>query len=161
MALQKIIIQRYKPEDAQALASIYYNTIHQINIQHYTEEQVNVWAPKSWLNGGNRWSERFEKTKPLVAVIGEEVVGFVEFEPNGHIDCFYTHHQYIGKGIGSALMNTVFEIAKENGIKRIFVEVSITAKPFFEKQGFITIKEQQVDLRGTMFTNYQMEKHLI
>ncbi len=31
------------------------------------------------------------------------IVGFAEFEPNGHIDCFYCHHEWIGYGIGHAL----------------------------------------------------------
>ncbi|MCE2983291.1 MAG: hypothetical protein LW832_06965 [Parachlamydia sp.] len=45
----EICIREYQPEDVQALANIYYNTIHRINIQHYTKEQVDVWAPKSSL----------------------------------------------------------------------------------------------------------------
>jgi hypothetical protein len=44
---KEISIREYRPNDIQALANIYFNTIHKINIQHYTEEQVNVWAPKS------------------------------------------------------------------------------------------------------------------
>ena len=39
----EISIRDYQLEDVQALANIYYKTIHGINIQHYTEEQVNVW----------------------------------------------------------------------------------------------------------------------
>jgi len=33
---KEISIRDYRPEDVQALANIYYNTIHRINIQHYT-----------------------------------------------------------------------------------------------------------------------------
>ena len=52
----KICIREYQPEDTQKLANLYYNTVHQINIQDYTEEQVNAWAPasnqepKDWAN---------------------------------------------------------------------------------------------------------------
>lgn len=159
MTLQKTIVRKYKPEDSQDLADIYYNTIHQINIQHYTEEQVKAWAPKDALESSG-WGEKFEKTKPLVAVIGEIIVGFVEFEPNGHIDCFYCHHKYIGCGVGSTLMESLYEIAIQKEIKRIFAEVSITARPFFEKQGFTVTEEQTVVLRGVKFINYKMEKYL-
>jgi len=41
----KILLRNYRTEDTQAIASIYYNTIHRINIQHYTKEQVDEWAP--------------------------------------------------------------------------------------------------------------------
>ncbi len=159
MTFQKIIVREYKPEDSQALADIYYNTIHQINIQHYTEEQVKVWAPENSLESSG-WTKKFEKTKPLVAMIGEIIVGFVEFEPNGHIDCFYCHHKYIGCGVGSTLMASVYEIAIKKEIKRIFAEVSITARPFFEKQGFTVAEEQTVILLGVKLINYKMEKYL-
>ena len=160
MTLQKIIVRNYRPEDSQALADIYYNTIHKINIQHYTEEQVKVWAPETSLESG-RWAKKFEKTKPLVAMMDEIIVGFVEFEPNGHIDCFYCHHKYIGCGVGSKLMASVYEIAIQKEIKRLFAEVSITARPFFEKQGFAVTEEQTVVLHGVKLINYKMEKYLI
>lgn len=157
MTPKKIMTREYKPEDVQALANIYYNTIHQINIQHYTDEQVEAWAPQASLETQG-WKKKFEKSQPLVALIGETVVGFAEFEPNGHIDCFYTHHEHIGCGIGSALMAAIFNRAAHKKIRRIFVEASITAKPFFEKQGFTVIEEQQVDIHGIKLTNYKMEK---
>lgn len=159
MALQKITIRDYKPEDAQALANIYYHTIHQINTEHYTEEQVSVWAPESSLNE-TKWQKKFEKTKPLVATASGQAVGFAEFEPDGHIDCFYCHHNWIGRGVGSALMSAIYEKAAQLGIRRIFAEVSITAKPFFERHGFITVTEQTVVLDGVGLTNYKMEKVL-
>ena len=159
MTSQKIIVRKYKPEDSQDLADIYYNTIHLINIQHYTDEQIKVWAPDTSLES-SEWAKKFEKTKPLVAMIGEIIVGFVEFEPNGHIDCFYCHHNYIGCGVGSILMKSVYEIAIQKEIKRIFAEVSITARPFFEKQGFTVIEEQTVVLHGVKLINYKMEKYL-
>jgi len=46
---KEIVIRDYRPEDVLALANIYYNTIHKINIQHYTEEQIDVWAPATSL----------------------------------------------------------------------------------------------------------------
>ena len=93
-------------------------------------------------------------------MIGEIIVGFVEFEPNGHIDCFYCHHKYIGCGVGAKLMASVYEIAIQKEIKRIFAEVSITARPFFEKQGFVVAEEQTVVLHGVKLINYKMEKYL-
>jgi putative acetyltransferase len=56
-------------------------------------------------------------------------------------------------------MNAIYEKAKQKGILRIFVEVSITALPFFEKHGFTTTKEQTVVLEGVQLTNYKMEKN--
>lgn len=158
MGSKEITIREYKAEDAQDLAKIYYHTIHEFNIRDYTQEQVNVWAPKSSLET-TYWSKKLEISKPFVAILDNVVVGFAEFELDGHIDCFYCHHQWIGHGIGHALMNAIYEKAKQKNILRIFAEVSITARPFFEKQGFITTKEQTVVLEGVELTNYKMEKN--
>lgn len=155
----RISVRDYCPEDTQALAEIFFNTIHRINIKDYTQEQVDVWAPESSLEGDG-WKKKFLRTNPIVAVVGDKVVGFAEFEPNGHIDCFYCHHEWIGKGVGFALMSEIFRRANNSDIDRIFSEVSITAKPFFEKQGFIVVSEQTILLKGVELTNYKMEKRL-
>ena len=47
----EISIRNYRPEDTQALANIYFHTIHLINIKHFTQEQVDVCAPESSLEG--------------------------------------------------------------------------------------------------------------
>jgi putative acetyltransferase len=156
---QQIIVRKYQPEDTQALAHIFFNTIHLINSKDYTKEQVDVWAPITSLDG-ERWSKKFLRTNPFVAVVGREIVGFAEFEPNGHIDCFYCHHEWIGKGVGSSLMRKIHEEARQQKIDRIFSEVSITAKPFFERHGFATICEQTISRNGVELINYKMEKFL-
>lgn len=154
---EKISIRKYIAEDAQDLANIYYNTIHLINIRDYNQQQVDVWAPETSKEIA-RWLKKFERTNPFVAIINNKVVGFAEFEPNGHIDCFYCHHEWIGHGVGSALMKAIDEAAYQQGIKHIFAEVSITAKPFFDRCGFATVTQQTVEIKGVFLTNYKMEK---
>lgn len=99
----EISIRDYQPEDVQTLANIFYHTIHRINTQHYTEEQVDVWAPATSLETEG-WAKKFPKTKPIIATVGDEIVGFAEFEPNGHIDCFYCHHDLMIIGNTAILM---------------------------------------------------------
>lgn len=154
--MTEVFIRQYQPSDCEDLAKIYYNTIHTINTKDYTEAQVNAWAPTTTLQTLG-WAKKWEKLLPWVALIAEKRVGFVEFEDNGHIDCFYCHHEYQGKGVGKALMNHVKHVARKNSIPRIWAEVSITAKPFFEHQGFKVMKQQTVNVRGVDLTNYVME----
>lgn len=154
--MNKIVVRSYKRSDCSELAKIYYNTIHKVNIKDYNEDQVNAWAPASSLQLTG-WSKKWEKLPPWVAIINEQIVGFTEFENSGYIDCFYCHYQYQGKGIGKALMKHIKNIANDNGISRIWAEVSITAKPFFESQGFRIIKKQMVNLRGVKLVNFVMD----
>ncbi|MEM7070212.1 MAG: GNAT family N-acetyltransferase [Pseudomonadota bacterium] len=140
-----------------SLASIYYHTIHHINSRDYNEAQINVWASYYDQNQPHKWQSRFDRTKPFVAQIETQIVGFAEFEPTGHIDCFYVHHAYQGQKIGSALMDAIFKRAHQKNIHRIFAEVSITAQPFFALKGFKTIKKQKVTLNGITLENFVME----
>lgn len=152
----EIIIRDYTPDDAQQLANIYYYTIHNINIRDYSEDQVNAWAPSSSLELTG-WKKKWNTITPMVALINNKIVGFTEFETNGHIDCFYVHHEYQGLGIGSSLMNEIFNRATDLNLKRVFSEVSITAKPFFESKGFYVVQQQNVEIRGVKLTNFIME----
>lgn len=154
-----VIIREYNEEDAPFLAAIYFNTIHFVNAMDYSLDQLNAWAPKTSLETAG-WIQKWQKYSPVVAAIGNKIVGFVEFEDNGHIDCFYCHHEHQGCGVGTALMKIVENKARKKHIKIIFAEVSITARTFFEAKGFNVIKEQVVERRGVMLTNFVMEKVL-
>ncbi|GAJ75286.1 putative acetyltransferase [Vibrio sp. JCM 18905] len=79
------------------------------------------------------------------------------------IDHFFCHHEYQGQGIGRDLMSFLFSQAKvQGGIERLYSEVSITARPFYEKMGGFTVKVQQrAEVRGgETLTNFMMEKYI-
>ena len=41
-----MIVRKYQISDTEAIMKLFYNTVHQINIHDYTQEQVNLvgWA---------------------------------------------------------------------------------------------------------------------
>lgn len=155
----RVQVRKFQDKDARAMVDIFYNTIHQINKKDYAQAQLDVWAPKSKLELDG-WLQKWQKLNPFVAVVDEQVVGFAEFENNGHIDCFYCHHDWVGKGVGSALMKAIDEQANASDIHRIYAEVSITARPFFEAKGFKVVKPQTVIRDGVELQNFVMEKYL-
>ena len=83
MVKKKIEVRPYKSSDAQDLAQIYYNTIHQVNAKDYSKIQLDAWAPESSAEA-EYWVKKLKKTNPLVAISNGTIVGFAEFEPNGH-----------------------------------------------------------------------------
>ncbi|MDZ8028807.1 MAG: GNAT family N-acetyltransferase [Nostoc sp. DedQUE11] len=153
-----MLIREYRVSDTKAIMKLFHDTIHQINIGDYSQEQVDAWAPKNM--DYEVWHKRLQFKLPYIAEDNGEIVGFAELEADGHIDCFYCHSKYQRKGIGSKLLNHLENTAKSQGIKRLYTEASITAKPFFENKGFNVVKEQQVERRGVWFKNYVMEKYL-
>lgn len=153
------MVRRYQDGDAKFLSEIYYHTIHTVNAKDYTKEQVDAWAPWSSVEDYSRWAIKSERIRPYVALIDGFIVGFAEFEPNGHIDCFYVHHEFQGCGVGSSLINEIEKEVTLKAMSRVYAEVSITAKPFFERKGFNVVKQQMVMTRGVELTNFVMEKH--
>lgn len=153
---RKVQVRCYQDGDAKHIASIFYNTVHTVNAKDYTKEQLNAWAP--YYDNYAAWQEKYAKLNPFVATIDGTIVGFAEFEPNGHIDCFYVHHEFQGAGVGTALMREIEMEAREKLLPRIYAEVSITARAFFASKGFQVIKQQTVGIRDTELTNFLMEK---
>ncbi|MBD2203371.1 GNAT family N-acetyltransferase [Calothrix sp. FACHB-1219] len=152
-------IRLFKPQDAEQIAQLFHATVRAVNIRDYSSSQVAAWAPDdiNFRDWAKICSERFT----YVAEDEGVIAGFGELELNGHIDCFYCHKNYQRMGVGSKIYAAIEAKAYELGIKRLYVEASITAKGFFLNKGFSIITEQQVERRGATFINYAMEKFLM
>jgi N-acetylglutamate synthase-like GNAT family acetyltransferase len=62
--------------------------------------------------------------------------------------------------VGRMLMAAIEAEARRIGLARLFTEASITARPFFEDQGFTVIAPQMVTCREVEFVNFRMERLL-
>lgn len=153
-----IQIRLFAPPDADQIARLFHETVRQVNLGDYSSDQVEAWAPDD-LDFRN-WVEVCANRYTYVADAAGVIIGFAELEPNGHIDCFYCHKDYQRRGVGRQLYQSIEAKALDLKLYRLFVEASITAKPFFQRVGFAVVREQQVARRGIWFTNYAMEKFL-
>jgi putative acetyltransferase len=151
-------IRTFRPEDADQIAQLFHDTVREVNCRDYSIAQVQAWAPDD-LHFRN-WAEVCSTRLTYVAEASGLILGFGELEANGHIDCFYCHKDYQGQGVGRQIYQAIETQARELGIDRLFVEASLTAKPFFQHLGFSVLSEQQVICRGQRFINYRMEKLL-
>ena len=148
----------YEIADTEEIMKLFYDTVHEVNIHDYTQEQVDAWAPAQmdidvWIKGlGSKFT--------YVAEEQDKIIGFGELEANGHIDRFYCHKDSQRKGIGKKILEQLESKAKSLGIAKLFTEASITAKPFFESQNFIVVKQQEVELREQKLINFIMEKSI-
>ena len=153
-----MLIRLFQEQDSIAIAKLFHDTIHEVNIRDYSPEQVSAWSPED-LNFID-WAEHCIKKFTYIAEEDAKIIGFGQLEANGHIDCFYCHKGYQRRGVGTRLYRTIEAKALELKIERLFVEASITARGFFKSRGFAVIKEQQVSCRGEKLTNFVMEKSL-
>ena len=85
-----------------------------------------------------------------------KIIGYADIQPDGYIDHFYCHHEFQRQGVGSTLFATLEKEARERGILKMYSNVSITARPFFEAMGFSVEKEQVIRIQDQKLKNYRM-----
>jgi putative acetyltransferase len=151
-----MVIRDYDRNDAFAITRLFYETVHSVNSKDYSEEQVRAWAPE--IPDPDIWHSRMIQRCTLVAEESGQVIAFAELECDGHLDMFYCRRDVIGHGVGRQLYQTVETRALDLGLRRIFTEASITARPFFHRCGFFVIQHRTVIRRGIQMTNFKMEK---
>jgi len=151
-------IRDYREGDAPEIVRLFYGTVRSVNRADYSDEQVEAWAPG--VPDPEEWNARMSGRRTLVAEEGGEVLGFAELEDDGHLDMLYLREDAVGRGVGRGLYGAVERVARAEGLRRIFTEASITARPFFERHGFRVVREQTVTVRGVAMTNFAMEKLL-
>ena len=155
MKNQKIQLREYQSSDCAQMADLFYQTVHSVNAKDYTQEQLNAWA--TGMVNVREWDNSFREHKTIVAVNNGKVIGFGDIDKTGYLDRLYVHKDAQGQGIATAICDVLEHSV--NG-KRIITHASITAKPFFEKRGYITVKKQQVVRHAVTLINYIMEKEL-
>lgn len=148
-----MIIREYQVTDCKELRDLFYNTVHTVNAVDYTEEQLNVWAPKQV--DLEKWNQSFLVHYCIVAVWDNIIVGFGDINKTGYLDRLYVHKDYQRKGIASAICDKLEQVVQG----KIIVHASITARPFFKKRGYEVIREQKVERKGILITNFIMEKN--
>jgi putative acetyltransferase len=154
-------IRRYRIEDTRELMTLFYRTVREVNIRDYTQEQVEVWAPDDM--DQDRWEQTLSARCTFVAEQEGRLAGFGELEPmeeGGLINRFYVSADHQGQGVGSALLSAIEAEAQQRGLTRLFTEASITARPFFERRGFVTLEKQAVVRQNVTLHNFRMEKIL-
>lgn len=149
-------VRPYQPCDLPAIAQLFYDTVHLINAKDYTPAQIQAWAPHVYDIA--YWQERFQRYAVYVAEASGTVAGFAEFESTGHIDCFYVHHQWQRQGVGSHLIAQIEAQAHHQQIARLFADVSLTARPFFEHHGFVVERSHQKPYQGETYQQFVMAK---
>lgn len=156
--MSEIEISEYKEKYLVELIKLFHEVIHSVNARDYTSEQLDLWVPEKI--DIEKWKSRIENNYLIVAKEGTEIVGFSELSPKGSVDLLYVHKDYLRQKIGQKLLDCLTQGAKKFHINLVFTEANITAKPFFEKQGFELMKKQVKTLNDVDFVNYIMKKSI-
>lgn len=150
--------REYKNTDLHAVMDLFYVTVHEVNKNDYSEEQLDAIAPKD--ANEYHWEKSLEKNHTIVVEEDDKLIAFGNIGKTGYLDRLYVHPDYLRKGIASKLVEELEEYAKKHGGHVINVTSSITSKAFFESKGYAVIEEQINERRGERLLRYLMEKKI-
>lgn len=142
-------------KDIPEMQELFRSTVLHVNIRDYTKEEVEDWAS---------CGDSVEHLKELLShnhFIGafdnaNRMVGFSSMNKDGYLHSMFVHKDWQGKGVATQLLSEVERIAKQLGVVEITSEVSLTARPFFEKKGYEIVKIQKYRANKLELTNFIM-----
>ncbi len=125
-------IRSYEAADLDAVIAVFVRSVREVSARDYNQAQVDAWAQAD----GDWWGVVRASRPTWVAVMGEDVVGFSDLEPDGHLDMMFVHPTHQSRGIAASLLSAVEAATGGQGLCAFFTEASLTARPFFERRGF-------------------------
>jgi putative acetyltransferase len=154
-----MLIRDLIPGEEADLRRVFMSSVHMLAGDFYTEEQLNAWAPAVY--DKQKWTSKIIALRPFVAIVEDRVVGYADLQESGHIDHFFVSGDSSGRGIGSALMRHIHEVAAKRGLSQLSAHVSLSAEAFFTKHGFLVDERQAVVVMGIPIANSRMSKRLL
>jgi putative acetyltransferase len=128
-------LRPYLAADAPVLAAIFAASIEELTADDYSVEQRAAWM--SVADDEAEFATRLAGRLTLVATIDGAPVGFAALEGTQLIDMLYVFPSAAGQGVGTLLCDALEKLAAARGGKKLTVDSSDTAEPFFRKRGYV------------------------
>ncbi len=146
-------IRRFKDEDALETSDLIRKTLSEVNSKFYPnsviEYMCNEFSPKFLI-------ELSKEREFFVAIENSKIIGTITVM-NDYIGTAFVNPEYHSKGIGTKLMETIENLAKERKIENVRLQSSINAVDFYEKLGYSKGEKSQSEEYGV---TYEMSKAL-
>ena len=125
----------------------------------YSPEQIQAWArPED--RELSTWHAAMHERNGYAATVDGEPAGFSDVNPQGYMDMMFVSPRFLRLGVARRLLGHVEAHARAARLTELTANVSITARPFFERYGFVVEGEQHPVMVGVQLINYAMKKNL-
>ncbi len=157
--MRKFEVRPYRSGDASDTLTVFLAAVTVTASADYSAVQIAAWSrpERRDLVG---WDRAMSMRHSLVAVVDREIVGFSDVSTDGHIDMMFVAPQHTRQGVARGLLSALDTHARSLGVRRLFADVSVTARPFFAQHGFLVEAEQHPVIGDVQMTNYRMAKML-
>ena len=147
-------IRRYSIADADAVYRLFADSVWHLCAADYSPEELSAWTGEDVVP--EIWAERFSSQYSLVAVDDDGTIsGFVSADASrSYLDMLYVSSSAAGHGVGSTLLKAAEAVMT----LPVTVHASLTARGFFRRYGYETVRENTVVRHGTELQNCIMRK---
>ena len=157
-ALPKSALRPFLPADTPVLAAIFVAAIEELTGDDYSTAQQEAWAAAA--DDEDTFGTRLAGELTLIATLKNSPVGFASLKGQDHIDMLYVHPSATGQGVASMLCDALEKLAGGRGAKRLTVDASDNAQPFFANRGYVATQRNTVTINGEWLANTTMQKTL-
>lgn len=146
-------------QDINQLWTLFKLTIANDQTGKYSEEEKAIWinSPQQ-----ERWEKAMTEQHFLLAEMegNNNLIGFISSTPQGYIDFIYVHPNHQRKGVAQLLLDHITEYANTMNISHLSSDVSLIARPFFEKNGFKIVSKNENRRGKVTLINFSVKKGL-
>lgn len=143
-------IREAKPEDAECIRSVHYDSIRKLGLEAYSPKQVNAWSRGCHsTNYVNKICDA--KLETIVTENESEITGFgilnldppsdYESKIDAEIQAVYMNPDYARNGHGSMIYKELEKRASKRMIAKLGLWASLNAVPFYKSHGYETVCE--------------------
>lgn len=153
-------IRPYCLADAADTMAIFLAAVTETAAANYSPEQIQAWA-RPEARELPIWHAAMQARNSYVATVAGVPAGFSDVDHRGYIDMMFVAPRFLRLGVARSLLAHVEAHARAERLTELTSNVSITARPFFERHGFVVEAERYPVMAGVQLTNYAMKKNLL
>jgi N-acetylglutamate synthase-like GNAT family acetyltransferase len=153
-----ISIRKARRDDTDTLFNIRTEAIRAKCIDHYTDEQIELWTEGK---PSEKFSDLVEQHFYLATINHVTAASGMVNLSTGMIDAIFVHPDFMGQGAAKSMLHHLEQQAKEAGLKELLLDSTLNAASFYRSCGFEGDKISTYESsRGISLDCIPMRKHL-
>ena len=157
--MSAIALRPFLPTDARRCIEIFRASIEELASEDYDADQREAWSARADDVAGFRQAACRNRST-LIATLDGASAGFASLKGADVLDMLYVDPAFARRGVGAALIDALVRLAEARGVERLTSDVSDTARPLFERQGFVAQRRNLVAVGDQWLGNTTMTKTL-
>lgn len=155
-----VAIRPYRLSDVADTMAIFLGAVTETAAADYSPEQIQAWA-RPEARELSTWHAAMNARNSYLVTVDGEPAGISDVDPKGYLDMMFVSPRYPRLGVARLLLADVEAHARAERLTELTADVTITARPFFERYGFVVTAKQHPVMVGVQLTNYAMTKNLL